>query len=180
MWATYNQGLIIINEYRTSTKNWGLNPSANISFNWKDKFEFRQSYGPNWNKSTYTDNVFPGLEVITHNASSEIIVRSPKHWVWETSIDYRHNPQVAPGIQKDIVRWNAGVNFLFLKDDKGQLKLSVFDLLNQNTSVRRTVNENYIEDYETTVLKRYFMLTFTYNIRNFGGKVGGRERLFLF
>lgn len=180
MWATYNQGLVIVNEYKSTIRNLGISPRANISFNWKDIFEFRQNYGVSWNKSSYTGNVFPGLETLTHNAGSEVVVRQPKHWVWETSIDYRHNPQVAPGIQKDILRWNAAVNFLSLKDDKGQLKLSVYDLLNQNTSVRRTVNENYVEDYETTVLKRYFMLTFTYNIRSFGGRVGGRERLFLF
>lgn len=180
MWATYSRSLVIVNQYKSTIKNRNVNPRANVSFNWKDVFEFRQNYGISWNKSSYTGNVFPGLEVISHTAGSEVIVRSPKHWVWETSIDYRYNPQVAPGIQKDMVRWNAAVNLLFLKDDKGQLKLSVYDLLNQNTSVRRTVNENYIEDFETTILKRYFMLTFTYNIRNFGGKVGGRERLFLF
>ncbi len=79
------------------------------------------------------------------------------------------------------MRWNAGVNFLFLKEDRGQFKLSVFDLLNQNISVSRTTRENYIQDNQTTILRRYFMLTFTYNIRNFkAGKVGGRDRLFMF
>ncbi|MFT3704253.1 MAG: outer membrane beta-barrel protein [Agriterribacter sp.] len=180
LWARYNQALVIVNDISSTAKNWNLNPGTNISFNWKDLFEFRQSYGLNWNKSTYKDEVFPNLEVTNQNSSSEFIVRMPKHWVWETSLDYRYNPQVATGIQKNIYRWNAAVNFLFLKDDKGQLKLSVYDILNQNTSVYRTVSENYINDTETTVLKRYVMLTFTYNIRNFGGKVGGRERLFLF
>jgi hypothetical protein len=46
--------------------------------------------------------------------------------------------------------------------------LSVFDLLNQNQSITRTTTENYIEDVNTKVLKRYFMLTFTLNLKNFG------------
>ncbi|MCC6288398.1 MAG: outer membrane beta-barrel protein [Chitinophagaceae bacterium] len=180
MWGRYNRGLIIINSIRTNTQNLNLNPGINVSFNWNDKFEFRQNYAVGWTRSRYANDALPGLEITTHNSGSELIIRMPKHWVWETSLDYRYNPQVAEGIQKSIYRWNAALNFLFLKDDKGQLKLSAFDLLNQNTSIYRTVTDNYINDVETTVLKRYFMLTFTYNIRNFGGKVGGRERLFLF
>ena len=69
----------------------------------------------------------------------------------------------------------------FLKEDKGQLKLSVFDLLNQNINVYRYTSESSISDSQTTTLRRYFMLSFIYNIRNFsGGKVGGKDRTFGF
>ncbi len=55
-----------------------------------------------------------------------------------------------------------------LKDRKGELKLSVFDLLKQNQSITRNVTETYIQDISNEVLTQYFMLTFTYNLRNFG------------
>jgi hypothetical protein len=63
-----------------------------------------------------------------------------------------------------------------------ELKVSVFDLLNQNNSISRTVTETYIEDNVTRVLNRYFMLTFTYTLRKFkmdgrsGGDGANRER----
>jgi hypothetical protein len=54
------------------------------------------------------------------------------------------------------------------KGQKGEIRLSVFDLLNQNQSIYRTVSETYFEDVNTQVVKQYFMLTFTYNLKNFG------------
>ena len=55
--------------------------------------------------------------------------------------------------------------------------LNVFDLLRQNISVQRNVNDFYIEDLSTIVLQRYVMLTFTYNMRKFKeGEVKQDER----
>ena len=73
----------------------------------------------------------------------------------------------------------------FLKKKAGELKLSVFDLLKQNQSITRTVTGAYIEDVQSQVLQQYFMLTFTYSLKNFGvaakqstGSGDGRERMF--
>ena len=40
-------------------------------------------------------------------------------------------------------------------------------------NITRNVTETYIEDVQTNDLTRYFMLTFTYNLRNFGTKGKG-------
>jgi hypothetical protein len=56
----------------------------------------------------------------------------------------------------------------FLKNKQGELRLSVFDLLKQNQSIVRTVTDTYIEDVQNQVLQQYFMLTFSYKLKNFG------------
>jgi hypothetical protein len=56
----------------------------------------------------------------------------------------------------------------FLKNQDGELKLSVFDLLNQNKSITRDVTESYVQDQTNQVLRQYFMLTFTYKLKTFG------------
>ena len=62
---------------------------------------------------------------------------------------------------------NLGLGKKVFKDQSGEIKLSVFDLLNQNTNIARTVSDTYIEDSYTNTLRRYYMLTFTYTLRNF-------------
>ena len=48
--------------------------------------------------------------------------------------------------------------------------MNVYDILNQNRAISRTVTETYIEDSYTNALQRYFMLNVTYTLRRFGGK----------
>ena len=54
------------------------------------------------------------------------------------------------------------------KQKQGELRLQVFDLLNQNRSIVRNVTDTYVEEVQSRVLNRYFTLSFVYNLRNFG------------
>lgn len=67
-----------------------------------------------------------------------------------------------------------------MKNDRAQLKFSVNDILNTNTRRYVSITENSIRDARYNNLGRYSMLTFTYNIQNFGGKVGGKDTFFRF
>jgi hypothetical protein len=63
--------------------------------------------------------------------------------------------------------WNVSLGKKLFTNQRGELLLTVYDLLDQNKSVKRNVTETYIEDVTTRVLSRYIMLTFTYNLRQF-------------
>ena len=177
----YNRNFLIVNGRKSYVKTFDIGPSANGSLNWKDKIEWNFNYYMGFNRTTYENNQFNDLKVDRRSLRTELVVRWPKHIVWESSLNYVHNPQTAPGVQQNIALWNAAMTLVFLKDDKGQLKFSAFDLLDQNVSVFRNTTENQIVDRQVNILKQYFMATFTYNIRSFkGGKVGGSERFFRF
>ena len=64
------------------------------------------------------------------------------------------------------VVWNAAVAYKCLKHNYGEIKLSVFDLLNSNINVSRNSTAYYVDDTESQTLKQYFLLTFTYKINN--------------
>ncbi|WP_394332167.1 outer membrane beta-barrel protein [Anditalea andensis] len=74
---------------------------------------------------------------------------------------------LSEGLDQSVWLWNIEAGMRFLKDNKGELKLNVFDLLKQNNSISRNVSDVAIDDVFTQVLTRYAMLSFTYIIGNF-------------
>ncbi|HSJ67817.1 MAG TPA: outer membrane beta-barrel protein [Anditalea sp.] len=74
---------------------------------------------------------------------------------------------LSEGLDQSVWLWNIEAGMRFLKDNKGELKINVFDLLKQNNSITRNVSDVAIDDVFTQVLTRYAMLSFTYIIGNF-------------
>lgn len=74
---------------------------------------------------------------------------------------------LSPTLDQSVWLWNIEAGYRFMKDNKAELKLTVFDLLNQNNAIGRTVSDVAIEDTFTRVLTRYGLITFSYNIGNF-------------
>lgn len=57
---------------------------------------------------------------------------------------------------------NAAIGYKFLKYKQAEVRLSAYDLLNQNRSFWQSSNATYTQTTLTRTLKRYFMLSFTY------------------
>lgn len=177
---SYNNTLVLLNAQKSNATIWELAPSAEARLNLDNKLELNQTFSLNNQRSFYTNQVFDNRTTHFRTWNSEVIIRAPKKLVWESQLEYRYNSDVAPGLRRGYTRINAAVTYLFLKNERAQLKLAVFDLLNQNLETYRSIYENMVVDSQTMVLQRYGLLTFTYNIRNFGGKVGGTNSFFRF
>ena len=77
-------------------------------------------------------------------------------------------PEFAEGYNQRFLLWNASVSKQFLRTRQAEVRLQVFDLLNQNRSLVRNTGDAYIEDVRSRVLKRYFLISLVYNLRKFG------------
>ena len=136
--------------------------ASNIS----EYVDFTLSYNVNYNQTSGTstsDNNY-----VNQAAGLQLNLLDKAGWFVQNDVSYQANSGLSAGFNQTYGLWNAAIGKKFLKNRAGELKLSVFDLLKQNQSIVRTVNTNYIEDVQTNVLQRYFMLTFTYNLKNFG------------
>lgn len=163
-----------------NTSNWQntyyINNWGGVNLNWHDLFEWSNSFTTGNNFTRYSSKQFPNLSLFSYSLSTEMILRYPKHVIWETQFSWNRYATSAPGFPKNVARWNAGVNFTMLKEERGVLNLRVYDILNQNNYVQTNAIRNMVNVISSNVLPQYFMATFTYNVRAMGAtkrKVGG-------
>ncbi len=168
---TYSRDISIINAQNNNVDNYGITPSLTLSSNISENLDFTISgrtavtIAQNSLQSSL-DNTF-----LVHNLYAKL------NWIfWEGFLlsgdfTYISNNGLSSGFNQAIPLLSIGIGKRFL-DDKLEVKLSAFDALNQNTSINRSVTSTYIEDLQTAVLRRYVLLTFTYNLRSFGGGGG--------
>jgi len=65
---------------------------------------------------------------------------------------------------------NVYVERRFLKDYRGTIRLSAFDLFNENTGFTTTTNGAITTQTNVNRLGRYYLATFTFRLQKFAGK----------
>jgi len=88
--------------------------------------------------------------------------------ILQTDLDYKYDGGLSSGTNPNSYLWNASVRKKLFKNDRGEIKLAVYDILKKGTSMTRRVTDTYYEDTNTNVLGRFYILSFNYSIRAFG------------
>jgi hypothetical protein len=157
----------MINDVTFTTKNYVYSGRIGLASNISEYIDFNLSYNVNFN------NVKSGLEngdnkYVNQAAGIQTNFLSKAGWFLQNDISNQSYTGMSDGFNQSYWLWNAAIGKKFLKNKAAELKLSVFDLLKQNQSVIREVTPTKIEDSRSQVLQQYFMLTFTYSLKNFG------------
>jgi uncharacterized membrane protein YgcG len=153
-----------VNFSNTYNANGGFTLGSNISEN----VDFALTYSGNYNIAQNTlqkelDNTY--YSQITSLKFNWIFL---KGFVFNTNINHNLYTGLTGGsFNQSFLLWNASFGYKFLKNRALEAKVVAYDILNQNRSITQTSNDTYIEDSETDVLKRYFMLQLTYTLRSF-------------
>jgi hypothetical protein len=153
------------------SNSYGINMGTVLSSNISEKIDFSLTYNINYNiventlQPNSNNNYFYQIGSVTFNWEFW------KGFFVQNSITYQNYNGISSNINNQYTLWNFNLGKKLFKNKSGEIKLSCFDILDQNKSLNRNVTESFIEDSNTQVLQQYFILAFTYSLRNFNGKV---------
>ncbi len=165
--GAYTNAPGLIDEETNFAQTTNFNGGAVLGSNISSKVDFTMSYNGSYNLVSNTLAMASDNNYFNHTASVKFNWLIGKGLVFNTDVTNTYYAGLSNGIDQNYLLWNAYLGYKFMKNDAAELKLSVFDILGQNTNISRTITETYLEDVQTTVLQQYLMLTFTYTLRNF-------------
>lgn len=155
-----------INYAKTATGSLGLVLSSNIS----EKFDFTVSSNSSYSNILNTLQTSSNTTYFNQNSRVKLTANPYKGLVLQTEYTNTYYSGLTSTYNQSISLWNAAVGYKFMKNRQAELRLTVYDILNQNNSVSRTNTDSYIQDSQTNVLNRYYLLTFTYNFKKYFSK----------
>ncbi len=171
----YAQGLTNAVLYESS--GYELGPRVFMNWSIEDLITINPSYTYTFNRTNFNNYVIDNTEYFKHNFKLELTSYWPKHVVFGSDFGYNYNSNISGGFKRDFYLWNVSLGYNFLKD-KLLAKVKVYDLLNQNIGVSRTVTPTAITDTENTVLQQYVMFSLTFKLEKFGGKKDDNKIIF--
>lgn len=164
----YSRMPSMINNVTSTTDNINYNLGWVLSSNISEYVDFNVNYSANINKVTNTLDVSGNSNYFTHVFGVSANLLSKSGWVLQNELNNQLTSGLGTGFNQSYWLWNMSAGKKFLKNKRAELRASVFDLLKQNRSIVRIVDGLTITDQQSQVLTQYFMLTFTYRLRNFG------------
>jgi hypothetical protein len=163
----YSEGLTNAVLYESS--GYEIAPRAFINWSIEDLITLNPSYTYTFNRTDFNNYVIDKTEYFKHNFKFELTSYWPKHVVFGSDFGYNYNSNISGGFKRDFYLWNVSLGYNFWNDQL-LAKVKVYDLLNQNIGVSRTVTPTAITDTENTVLQQYVMFSLTFKLEKFGGK----------
>jgi hypothetical protein len=167
------KSISFVNGVRNGIATTTAGPNITYSFSKDDVVDVDVSASVKLNSAKYS--LQPALN--TNYARQDYGITVTNYLPWGLSLhnefNYILNTGRTSGYNTSIPLWNATLAKAFLKNKRGEIKFSAYDLLNKNTGITRTSNLGYIVDQKYNVLQRYFLVSFTYSLNKAGLKTGG-------
>jgi hypothetical protein len=184
---SYGRGISLIN-----TSDNILNPKANtisienltermiigatlgLTLTVRDSFDLSVSGTVNHNATSYSIQSNNNQKYDVYDLETDANWRLPFGFKLFGSFSYNIIKGNSFGTSQGIPLLGAGISKYMLKQNRGELKFQMVDILNRNQGYSRSADINYVQEERVTSLGRYAMLSFTYAFNPMGGMFNGR------
>jgi hypothetical protein len=176
IYSTLYKNKILVNGIESNIINTGIGPEWKITSTPSENSSLTLYTELDFSKAIYSIQPSAKNHFTRQLFGADFSCQLPGKWLLATEFTYTINSGLASGYNISIPLLNASVSRFILNNNRGELRLSVSDLFDRNTAVTRLANQNFTEDTHTKVLRRYFLLGFTYSLSRVGLSPSGSSQ----
>ena len=166
--GSLTRGPSFLNGQPNTARAWSLGQGASLHSSFTERLEFNLALNATYQAAAYSLLPAQNTSYCAQTLTGDVFYQLPAHFIVTSDVWASNSAGRATGYNPRLVLWNLALARQFFANQQAELKLEVHDLLNQNRSLVRNATETYVEDVRSRVLQRYFLLSFTYNLRQFG------------
>ena len=105
-----------------------------------------------------------------HSARGDLKIIFPLGFTFTASAAYTQYVGFTNDYEDSYLLCNAYIGKKVFRNQRGEVMIGVNDLFNQNRAFVRTTGSGWTQNAMNSVIGRYYMVQFTYNLRLFGKK----------
>lgn len=173
--ATLSETIAVLNEQNNNARSRTLGGNSRYNFTYKEIVILDLSANLSQQETKY-DFSTPDQQYFNQTYKAEINLSFLKKYSFNTSYEYLIYTSKTTDFSQEIPFLDISISRFILKNNAGELKFKVNNVLDQSNSVSQSSGENYIQQQTTNNLGRFYMVSFTYALNKHLNPMGGGNR----
>lgn len=161
----FGHNLTRINEVLNETNNQNYNLGARLELTPTEWLTFYGNANVGIINTRYSINTTQNQSTYNNSFRGDLNLKLPGDFYLNTTLNYTTYRNDKLNFNQQIPILNSSLYHILGKAKKAEIRLSAYDLLNRNVVVSQYAGQNYTSTEKIQSLARYFMLSFTYNMR---------------
>ena len=159
-----------IDDKRNDNSNLGYDFRAVLGSNISENVDFTISWNGTYNEAKNSLEGDAKNRYFNHSARGDFKFILPLGFTFTASAAYTQYLGFTDNYDESLILCNAYVGKKLFKNKQGEVLIGVNDIFNQNKAFVRSTGSGWTQNATNSVIGRYYMLQFTYNLRIFGKK----------
>jgi hypothetical protein len=163
---TYNKGLNLLNNFEENIQTQNIGGNIRYDYNFKEFVNIGLSANLSRQSTSYDFNTLQNQLFFNKTFKSEVGINFLKNYTFAGSFSYLNFTSKTTDFNQSLPLLNLSMSRFLLKNQKGELKISGQNLLNQSLGVSQRAEVNFVEQIVTNNLGRFVMLSFVYKLNS--------------
>ncbi len=172
--VSYSEAVSILQGRENNIRNKTVGGTARYNYSFKEVLTVDLSASLSHQQTLYDFNS-PDQVYFNKTYSAETNLNFLKKYQFNAVFEYLLYNSQTTNFNQAIPLLGMSVSRFILKNNSGELKVGISNVLDKSLSVNQTASDNYLQQEITNNLGRYYMVSFTYAINKHLNPMGGRR-----